>query len=520
MSENTNPLNDFLNMQEETPTMFGGFAFPPVTPDAVPTAPAQNPNVPAQPVPQAVTQPVEAPVAYTVAPPAQQPAPQQVPQQPVAPAAAPVQGSLFQAAMAQTPAGQQPAAQPAPVVQPIPQNVPAAAPAPQPAPQPAPAPDPAPEIANAPDPLSAALAKAKQQGDARLVEACATREAMFVYGKAKEPITDRDCTFENLREKYESDFPELAESKKVEWSVTYGKETKTIVNPGSDKIYDVKAEMEKSKKFIEGIKKGKSEAEKNPECIVKPRIKAQSKGEVIHLSSYKEFCSTEEEAHGSSKAIVLLPSSDGRVYQMRKTPVGTFTAQAGNLPEFPEVKPGFQMGLPKIPMHLLMFIWDFFAKLSERYELEALVHILYDMHSKEYTVRVPKQKLTHVSVDSVLEEEYPDHLIHVMDIHSHNTMPAKFSAVDDADEKPTRLYAVMGMLHRAFPDICVRASCAGHFIPVEPIDVFDTKATNFPHPSIWDEQIDLPDPEELSSMTPASEKFSGRRRFFRLGAGL
>ena len=145
---------------------------------------------------------------------------------------------------------------------------------------------------------------------------------------------------------------------------------------------------------------------------------------------------------------------------------------------------------------------------------------LYDMHTKEYTVRVPKQKLTHVSVDSVLEEEYPDHLIHVMDIHSHNTMPAKFSPVDDADEKPTRLYAVMGMLHRAFPDICVRASCAGHFIPVDPIDVFDTKATNFPHPSIWDEQIDLPDPEELSSMTPASEKFSGRRRFFRLGASV
>ena len=511
MSETTNPLNDFLNMQEETPTMFGGFAFPPVTPDAVPQAPAQNPSVPAQPVPQAAPQ--EAPVAYAVTPPAPQSVPQQVPQQPAAPVAAPTQGSLFQAAMAQTPAGQQPVMQPA--VQPV-----AAAPAPQPAPQPAPAPDPAPEIANAPDPLSAALAKAKQQGDARLVEACATREAMFVYGKAKDPITDRDCTFEDLREKYESDFPELAESKKVEWSVTYGKETKTIVNPGSDKIYDVKAEMEKSKKFIEGIKKGKSEAEKNPECIVKPRIKAQSKGEVIHLSSYKEFCSTEEEAHGSSKAIVLLPSSDGRVYQMRKTPVGTFTAQAGNLPEFPEVKPGFQMGLPKIPMHLLMFIWDFFAKLSERYELEALVHILYDMHSKEYTVRVPKQKLTHVSVDSVLEEEYPDHLIHVMDIHSHNTMPAKFSTVDDEDEKPTRLYAVMGMLHRAFPDICVRASCGGHFVPVDPIEVFDAKATNFPHPSIWDEQIDLPDPEELSSMTPASEKFSGRRRFFRLGASV
>lgn len=477
MSETNNPLNDFLNMQEDAQPMFGGFPFPAAVPEAVPT----TPETPVQP---------ETP-------------------QPAATVTAPTQGSLFQAAMAQTPAGQQTS------VPSFPEKVETTAP--QPVLQITPAAYSAPEIANVPDPLSAALAKAKQQGDARLVQACADRDAMFVYGKAKDPITDRDCTFEDLREKYEADFPELSEAKKVEWSVTYGKETKTIVNPGSDKIYDVKAEMEKSKKFIDGIKKAKSEAEKNPECIVKPRIKAQSKGDVIPLSSYKEFCSTEEEARGSSKAIVLLPSSDGRVYQMRKTPVGIFTAQAGKLPEFPEIKPGFQMGLPKIPMHLLMLIWDFFAKLSEHYELEALVHILYDTHAGEYTVRVPKQKLTHVSVDSEQDEAYPEHMIHVMDIHSHNTMPAKFSPVDDADEKPTRLYAVMGMLHKAFPDICVRANCAGHYISVDPVDVFDTKATNHTHPAIWDDQIDLPDETELAGMTPAREKFFGQRRTFRLG---
>lgn len=462
MSENNNPLNDFLNMQEDVPAMFGGFTFPAV-PEAVPATPVQP------------IAPVQQPVPQT--------GPQRVAPPPVEPPAAPAQGTLFEAAMAQTPAGQQPTLQFKPS-------------APQPT-QPAVPSDTEQTIADAPDPLSAALAKAKAQSDARLVEACAARDAMFSYGKAKDPIIDRDCTFEDLRAKYEADFPELSESKKVEWSVTYGKESKTIVNPGLDKIYDVKAEMEKSKKFIDGIKKGKSEAEKNPECIVKPRIKAQSKGEVIQLNAYKELCSTEEEARGSSKAIVLLPSSDGRIFQMRKTPVGNFMAQADLLPEFPEIKPGFQMSLPKIPMHILMFIWDFFAKLSERYELEALVHILYDTRTKEYTVRVPKQQLTHVSVDCVLDEEYPEHMIHVMDIHSHNTMPAKFSPVDDVDERPTRLYAVMGRLHKAFPDICVRASCAGHFISVNPTDVFDTKATNFPHPAIWDEQIDLPDPAEI-----------------------
>ena len=426
MSENMNPLNDFLEMEENDNGMFSDLPF-------------------GAPVNQSVVQNAQAQPVQTVVPP-QQPvmqAPQvvqqtmpqqaQVPVQNIASAPAPAQGSLFDAAMAQTPIAAQTPTAPAHVAPTPAVNPSAEVPVQQ-------------TIANAADPFTAALATAKAQSDNRLVENCANRDAVFSYGKAKEPITDRDSTFEDLREKYESDFPELAESKKVEWAITYGKESKTINNPGSDKVYEIKAEIEKSKKFLDGIKKGKSDADKNPECIVKPRIKAQSKGEVIPLSSYKEFCSTEADAHRSDKAIVLLPSSNGRLYQMRKTPVGTFTAQADFLPEFPSVIPGFQMTVPKIPMHLLLFIWDFFAGLSERYALEALVHILFDTKRNKYTVRVPKQKLTHISVDSVMEEEYPEHMIHVMDIHSHNTMPAEFSSVDDEDEKPTRLYAVMGRL--------------------------------------------------------------------------
>lgn len=116
-------------------------------------------------------------------------------------------------------------------------------------------------------------------------------------------------------------------------------------------------------------------------------------------------------------------------------------------------------------MHILMFVLNFFKRLSERYEVEALVHILYDTIHRKYTLRVPKQELTAVSVDSVMEEDYPDYLIHVMDIHSHNTMPAKFSDTDDRDEKATRLYAVAGRFDQVFPEIAVRASCGGGSSP-------------------------------------------------------
>ena len=499
MSEN-NPLNDFLEMEENGSESFADFPFGAPSPQTVVQ------NAPAQPPAPAIqVQPtVQAPVSQTSQQTAQ---PMQPPAQNAAPAPAVPQESLFEAAVAQTPiAAQAPTVQapaaPTPVA-PVPvANPPAEVPIQQ-------------TIAEAADPFAAALASAKAQSENRLVESCVNREAIFSYGKAKEPITDRDFTFEDLREKYESDFPELAESKKVEWTVTYGKESKTINNPGSDKIYEIKAEIEKSKKFLDGIKKAKSDTDRNPECIVKPRIKAQSKGEVIPLSSYKEFCTTLDDARKSDKAIVLLPSEDGRLYQMRKTPVGTFTAPVGKLPEFPGIIPGFQMTVPKIPVYLLLFIWDFFAGLSERYTLEALVHILYDTKRNKYTVRIPKQKLTHTSVDCVMEEDYPEHMIHVMDIHSHNVMPAEFSTVDDEDERPTRLYAVMGRLDRVLPDITVRASCGGKFIPVEPADVFDIKSTSFPHPKIWDEKIELPKPEDI--LTLPAPKPRSKFRFWRTG---
>lgn len=355
------------------------------------------------------------------------------------------------------------------------------------------------------DPFTAALKKAKAQSDERLTGSFAEKEAVFTYGKAKDPITEHDCTFEELRQKYETDFPELSESKKVSWTVSYGKVTKSIGNPGSDKVYDVKTEIEKSKAFLDAIKKAKTDAEKQPECLVKPRVTAQSKGETFRMPSYKEYCVSAEEAQSSSKPIVILPSRSGRMYEMRKTSVGTFTAPAEFLPEFPEVESGFQMGLPKIPMHILMFIINFFEKLSDRFELEALVHILYDTVHRKYAIRVPKQELTHTSVHSVMDEDYPEHLIHVMDIHSHNTMQAKFSPIDDEDEKATRLYAVVGRLDKVFPDITVRASCAGKFIPVRPEEVFETNFKAYPYPSIWDEKIafknepDLPKLPEQSS---------------------
>lgn len=70
-----------------------------------------------------------------------------------------------------------------------------------------------PAITQETDPFTAALQAAQQKSEKRKIEEFAEKEAVFSYGNANDPITDRDNTFEDLRLKYQSDFPELSDPK-------------------------------------------------------------------------------------------------------------------------------------------------------------------------------------------------------------------------------------------------------------------------------------------------------------------
>jgi PRTRC genetic system protein A len=203
------------------------------------------------------------------------------------------------------------------------------------------------------------------------------------------------------------------------------------------------------------------------------------------MPEYKGFFTDYNEAVKSPKTIALVPARDGKVYEIRKTPIGIFQSPARVIGEFADLAPSFKARLPKIPMFLLYQIISFFRMISDEFKLEALVHIVYDTATDKYNVKIPKQRLTKISVDSVLEE-YPENVIHVMDIHSHNTMAARFSETDNQDEKATRLYAVIGRLDKEIPDMALRASNGGKFIKINLSDVFDFEAT---YPEAWTDEI-------------------------------
>ncbi len=377
-------------------------------------------------------------------------------------------------------AAQQPAASAPPVFQSVQPVQPAPAPAPAAA-SAAPATQPPLDI----DPLAAAMAEQEAKTEQKAAKSLFEKAPVFAYGSAREDITDPGMTFEELRIAKSADFPELGEGKKVSWTVEYGKTVKTITDPKGTTIASVKSEIELSKAFLDNLKKAK---DKNPDCLVKPRVTAQSKG----IASYKGVFASLEEARASDKAICTIPGGDGRVYELRKNELGEFIAPKDSVIDLGSVRAGFTPALPLVPMELLAQIISFFrCCMTGPEEFEALAHILWDKQEQEFVVRVPEQTVTKAHIDAKLNrDDLPEErYLHYIDIHSHNSMEAKFSPVDDEDERATRIYIVVGRLDKFFPDITVRMSCGGTYLMLPPGCVLESFGAVFP--AEWRTQVKL-----------------------------
>lgn len=450
MSEQNNSMNGMdLGIGNSLEELFGS-ALPPV--DLGDQIPASAQVMQPQPAPVG-SQPASAPESQPQMQPSQtapyragQPVLQQMPQGVPLPAPQPVQQTVSQpqAPTQQTAGPVTQAATAAPVQQP------AAAPVPQPA---------------AGQVIDLFGAVAEDDAEARLAR-LANATPVFEYGSIREDITDPAMTFEQLRVKMSADCPELEARSHVSWTVGYAGITERVSSADAS-IFETKAKIEKGRKFKDALKKLK-EKDKDPVCTVKPTVTAQKKG-VLRFPGYKGlFCSTEQ-AEQSDKAIAYIPAQDGRVYEMRRNEIGTFIAPSQHIAELEGVRSGFHMSLPRLPAALLAQIIAFFRRVCVDYgrDVEALVNVLWDRQGRQYVLHVPPQRIDKASVETDLSQQPdPERYLHVMDVHSHNTMAARFSRTDDADEQATRLYMVIGRLDRYYPDIRCRFACGGRHVEV------------------------------------------------------
>lgn len=337
------------------------------------------------------------------------------------------------------------------------------------------------------DPFEAALAQANQKQAEKDKSGLVLKLPIFSYANAKEEIVDTSKTFDELRNEKAEDFPELDDATAVSWKMTYGTITKTVSTPKKTTIASLKKQIEESKEFMDCLKKAKGEVE----CKVIPSVTAKKKGIV---SSYKGVFDSVEDAAASGKAIGFVPSDDGKVYEVRANKIGVFISEAERVSMMRKVRAGFIPALPKIPYSMLSEILSFFKEyVTDTGELEALAYIYWSFVDSRYYVHVPKQQVSKASVDSSIPELDEDKFVLVMEIHSHNTMEARFSPTDDRDERATRLYTVVGRMDKVFPDITTRASVGGKYVEIEPETVFEGFDGTFPES--WKDAVDIRKPK-------------------------
>ena len=342
------------------------------------------------------------------------------------------------------------------------------------------------------NPIAAAIDTAETNEAVKARQGLSDKQPVFDYAGATENIDDASLTFDELRIAKAADFPELDDGKRVSWTVEYGKISKAVTDTKGTTIAKMKSDIETSKEFLNALKKAK---DKNPVCKVKPRVTAQSKGVMsasvaerpsasTAISSYKGVFTNMDEVVAAGKTISVLPAKDGKVYEVRKNPLGMFITPVTGSELLSDVRAGFipACGIPRIPKELIMQIIAFFRYYTfNGLDKEVLVNVYWDKRNKEFVVDAPEQVVSKASVHSCENPDYlDDRYIHFMDIHSHNSMKAFFSHIDDKDEKATRLYTVIGRLDAYMPQIKTRISNGGKFLEIDPGEVFEYMTLPFP----------------------------------------
>lgn len=165
---------------------------------------------------------------------------------------------------------------------------------------------------------------------------------VFYHKGVKEEIDDPSMTFEELRIRKSDDFTDLEEGKRVSWSVEYCGIRKEVKDPKGTTIISMKEMIERSREFLDALKKTKDKA---PCCYVKPKVEMKTKGN----AAYKEIRHLGRGSGTSDKVICLIPSNDGRIYELRKMEQGEFIAPKKNVVDFSEVRAGFSPALPEDP---------------------------------------------------------------------------------------------------------------------------------------------------------------------------
>jgi PRTRC genetic system protein A len=134
------------------------------------------------------------------------------------------------------------------------------------------------------------------------------------------------------------------------------------------------------------------------------------------------------------------------------------------VPGIPQLDADMRPRVPSIPAALMteMLSEARAAWTAPNGPYESLFHFSYD---NAWRLAIPDQVRTAMSVHPRDLDQCPSYQSCLVEIHSHHSMAAQFSQMDDEDETGFRIYGVCGNFDRQ-PHITFRVGLYGHFYPI------------------------------------------------------
>lgn len=158
----------------------------------------------------------------------------------------------------------------------------------------------------------------------------------------------------------------------------------------------------------------------------------------------------------------------------------------------------------RVPMQLLKDIENFFRAFMIKNvtsaagyrpghgDYEAMALILYNLDTQQYRVSIPTQKVSKASVTYDIDDKADNEIV-VVDIHSHNSMGAFFSGVDDRDDRSGAwVTGVLGKLDQPEFASVWRFNAGATKVQLTIADIFETPTiTANPVDQAWMDKVQV-----------------------------
>lgn len=159
---------------------------------------------------------------------------------------------------------------------------------------------------------------------------------------------------------------------------------------------------------------------------------------------------------------------------------------------FAEVKEFTNVDIPRIPMGLIQTVVKFFEKIYEQYKSEVAVILHFNPTTKKWHIEVPEQTVSGASVDYDRKTNRRiDGFIRIGTIHSHSSMGAFHSGVDDADEENfDGIHITIGNLDKEEKSFSARMMCNKKAYKLEPLNYINDDEFKIPElPKEWFDKV-------------------------------